>query len=91
MEQRQLFFHMVHQMLGGLNYLRESLDNKKGSPFISINYYAPNDENGQIQVLNEIQEQLDLLDPDQDTQIIWGGDFNVIFDTNLDADGATLN
>ena len=29
---------------------------------------------------------MDLLDPDQDTQIIWGGDFNVIFDTNLDAD-----
>ena len=59
----------------------------KGSPFILINYYAPNDENGQIQVLNEIQEQLDLLDLDQDTQIIWGGDFNVIFDTKLDADG----
>ena len=59
----------------------------KGSPFILINYYAANDENGQIQVLNEIQEQLDLLDPDQDTQIIWGGDFNVIFDTKLDADG----
>ena len=51
----------------------------KGSPFILINYYAPNDENGQIQVLTEIQEQLDLLDPDQDTEIIWGGDFNVIF------------
>ena len=59
----------------------------EGSPFILINYYAPNDENGQIQVLNEIHEQLDLLDPDQDTQIIWGGDFNVIFDTKLDADG----
>ena len=27
-----------------------------GFPFILINYYAPNDENGQIQVLNEIQE-----------------------------------
>ena len=58
----------------------------KGSPFILINYYAPNDKNGQIQVLNEIQEQLDLLDPDQDTKIIWSGDFNVIFDTKLDAD-----
>ena len=46
---------------------------------------------GQIQVLNEIQEQLDLLDPDQDTQIIWGGDFNVIFDTNLDVDGGNTN
>ena len=63
----------------------------KGSPFILINYYTPNDENGQIQVLNEIQEQLDLLDHDQGTKIIWGGDFNVIFDTKLDADGGTLN
>ena len=53
---------------------------------ILINYYAPNNKNGQIQVLNEIQKQLDHLDPDQDTQIIWGGDFNVIFDTKLDAD-----
>ena len=44
------------------------------SPFILINYYAPNNENGQIQVLNEIQEQFDLLDLDQDTQIIWGGE-----------------
>ena len=51
----------------------------KGSLFLLINFYAPNDENGQIQVLNEIQEQLDHLDPDQDTQIIWGGDFNLIF------------
>ena len=59
----------------------------KGSPFILINYYAPSDENGQIQVLSEIQEQLNLLDPDQDTHVIWGGDFNVIFNTNLDADG----
>ena len=57
------------------------------TPFISINYYAPNDENGEIQVPNEIQEQLDHLDPDQDTRIIWGGDFFVIDDTKLDADG----
>ena len=53
----------------------------KGSPFILNNYYAPNNENGQI------QEQLDHSDPVQDTQIIWGGDFNAIFDTKLDADG----
>ena len=52
-----------------------------------INFYAPNNENGQIQILNGIQEQLDHLDPDQDTQIIWEGDFNLIFDTKLDADG----
>ena len=44
----------------------------KGAPFILINYYAPIDENGQVQVLNEIQEQLDILDPDQDKlQVHW--------------------
>ena len=63
----------------------------KGSPIILINYYAPNDKNGQFQVLNEIQGKLDLLDRNQDTQIIWDGDFNVIFDTKLEADGGTLN
>ena len=111
-EERQLFVHMVHQMLWGriLIAFRESLDYNilsvtcdnngrfivintiiKGSPFILINYYAPNDENRKIQVLNEIQEQLGLLDLDQDAQIIWGGDFTVIFDTKLDADVGTLN
>ena len=75
---------VTHNSNGGFIIINTII---KGSPFILINYYAPNDENGRIQVLNEIQEQLDLLDPDQDTQIILGGDFNVIFDTKLDADG----
>ena len=34
--------------------------------------------------MNEIINQLEL---DPDTALVWGGDFNLIFDTNLDADG----
>ena len=33
--------------------------------------------------MNEIINKLEL---DLDTAIVWGGDFNLIFDTNLDAD-----
>ena len=34
--------------------------------------------------MNEIINQFEL---DQETAITWGGDFNLIFDTNLDAHG----
>ena len=56
-------------------------------PFILINYYAPNDECQQLQDLEEISNNLDRLDFKENTQFIWGGDFNVIFDEKLDADG----
>ena len=55
--------------------------------FILINYYAPNDEYRQLQVLKEIGDNLDRLDFKENTKFIWGGDFNVIFDEKLDADG----
>ena len=61
----------------------------EGSPFIIINYYAPDKENDQLLVLNEINQNIDELDIDQNTQIIWGGDFNISFDLQLDADGET--
>ena len=56
-------------------------------PFILINYYAPNDECQQLQALEEISNILDRLDFKENTQFIWGGDFNVLFDEKLDADG----
>ena len=34
--------------------------------------------------MNEIINQIEL---DPDTAIVWGGDFNLVFDTNSDADG----
>ena len=41
----------------------------------------------QLQVLKEIGSNLDRLDFKENTQFIWGGDFNVIFYEKLDADG----
>ena len=39
-------------------------------PFILINYYAPNDECQQLQVLEEISNNLDKLDFKENTQFI---------------------
>ena len=59
----------------------------QGSPFIIINYYALDKENDQLPVLNEINQTIDELDLEKNTQIIWGGDFNILFDLQLDRDG----
>ena len=59
----------------------------QSSPFILINYYAPNEEGQQVQILTEISEILEKMELEEDTQLIWGGDFNSFFDCKLDADG----
>ena len=41
----------------------------------------------QLQGLKEIGNNLDRLDFKENTQFIWGADFNVIFDEKLDANG----
>ena len=56
-------------------------------PFLLVNYYAPNDEGGQVQTLSEINNIIDKIGIEINTSIIWGGDFNLYFDTFLDADG----
>ena len=57
-------------------------------PFIPVNYYAPNNECQQLQVLKEISNKnwttSDLKD---NTQFLWRGNFNVIFHEKSDADG----
>ena len=45
---------------------------------ILINYYAPNDESSQVRVLLQINIIVTDLDLEQDTSIIWGGQFNLI-------------
>ena len=52
-----------------------------------INYYAPNEEGQQVQILTEISDILEKMELEEDTQLIWAGDFNSIFDCKLDADG----
>ena len=46
-------------------------------PFILVNYYAPNKEGEQIPVLSKINEIIQNLETEEDTTIIWGGDFNL--------------
>ena len=54
-----------------------------------INYYAPNVEGAQITVLSEINDIINNLVLEEDTTILWGGDFNSFFDVKLDADGGS--
>ena len=51
-------------------------------PFILIKYHGPSDECQQLQVLEEMSNTLDKLDLRENTQFIWGGDFNVILTEN---------
>ena len=59
----------------------------QSSPFILINYYVPNEEGQQVQILTEISDILKKRELEEDTQLIWGGEFNSFFDCKLDADG----
>ena len=43
-------------------------------PIILINYYAPNEEGQQVQILTEISEILEKMELEEDSQLIWGGD-----------------
>ena len=73
---------------GGYIILDLEIDN---CPFILINNYAPNagtnNECQQLQVLEKISNNLDKLDLKENTQLIRGGDFNVIVYEKLDVNG----
>ena len=58
---------------------------------VLINYYAPNEEKDQLKVLDDLNHILDNIDISEDTVLVWGGDFNLIFDIGLDADGDPRN
>ena len=58
-----------------LNVLLDSV------PFILVNYYAPNYETDQLKLLEELSHIFDQLDTTENTTLIWGGDFTMIFDT----------
>ena len=59
----------------------------QGNTFLLINSYAPNDEKNQVSLLLEICEVIFNLDCPVDTSFIRGGDFNFIFDIELEASG----
>ena len=52
-----------------------------------INYYAPNLEIQQVSVLDELTEVLSNLELIENTKLIFGGDFDLILNLNLDANG----
>ena len=76
---------------------KEDIDNKgryiileveiQKKPYVLINYYAPNLETEQVSVLNDILRKLTNFEMSDDAKIIFGGDFNMILNLKLDADG----
>ena len=59
----------------------------QGSPYILVNCYAPNNEQEQIKLFHVIRDHLKKLEPDEDVNIILEGDWNLIFNSSLDALG----
>ena len=58
--------------------------------YVIINYYDNNDQHGQLETLSGEESFLNKINFKPDTKIILGvGDFDVIFDTFLDADGGS--
>ena len=46
------------------------------NPVILVNYYAPNVETDQLEVLDELAHIFDQLQISKNTTFIWGRDFN---------------
>ena len=59
------------------------------NPVILVNYYAPNIESEQLKVLDELAHIFNQLQTSDNTMFIWGGDFNLFFDVDLDAEGGS--
>ena len=57
------------------------------NPVILVNYYAPNVATDQMKVLDDITHIFDKIEISENTTFIWGEDFSLFFDINLDADG----
>ena len=61
-----------------------------GSPFTPINYYAPNNQSDQLQILIEIQAKLKNIQIIDGTSYIWGADWNCILNKLLDSMGGNI-
>ena len=66
---------------------RHFRDNFNDDKYILINIYNDNTETDQLKTLDILDKLLDEHDIDGECCPIFGGDFNVIFDTLLDASG----
>ena len=56
--------------------------------FVSINIYNANNERDQAKTLTGLGEILDCVDDIRNKNIIFGGDFNIIFYSFLEAEGS---
>ena len=54
------------------------------SPVILVSYYDPNNEVEQVKRFEVLTSIFDQLNISENTKFIWGGDFNLTFDINLD-------
>ena len=61
----------------------------QGKPYLIINPYADNDQAGQLVTLAKLESLLKSFEINEEHKIILGGNFNIIFDTHLDADGGS--
>ena len=59
------------------------------NPVMLVNYYAPNVESEQLKVLDELAHTFNQLQTSENTTFIWGEDFNLFFDFDLDSEGGS--
>ena len=57
------------------------------NPYVLVNCYAPNTETGQIKTFQDLANHLSDLDVDPECNYIFGGDWNLIFNTTIDSRG----
>ena len=61
----------------------------QGKPYLIINLHADNDQVGQLVTLAKLESLLESFDIKEESKIILGGGFNIIFDKSSDADGGS--
>ena len=59
----------------------------KNAIFIFINFYNENNEGDQLKLMEKLEQSLDKFEDLKDKNIILAGDFNFIFDLQLEAKG----
>ena len=63
----------------------------QGSPYVLVNCYAPGIETGQIKTFQDLVNHLCDMDAEPEYNYIFGGDWNLIFDTTVDSMGVAQN
>ena len=58
-----------------------------GTNFLLINFYNYNTESGQLSTFSTLQKLLEKFDDYNQKKIVFGSDFNLIFDCKFDASG----